>query len=299
MSKTPDIKRMFMQAGNVGARCISPEPARVVGSDVLAYAIEAKMLSENSIIRQQGDSPPVDLSQGSPFLDFPYDLATINTAGVAGVPADEFGGVKVIYRREGSAPGGRLNFVSAGRVTRLYPGCWFKAPVNGGVLQIAENSATVGTALFTIIKNEGYDFREPPYDVQPASPTSLLGSVDAAGTFTFVTVAENTDPSGSAAPTGSFNVTGFKRIRLLINTLSAAANATSFDLIPWSNPTPTVDNWFEQGTQRVSVPDTDATGGLLRVVTFDVAGRGLMYFSIRNLLAAARTGLNFMVQGIE
>lgn len=273
-------------------------PPQVLGADVLTYAKEATSLLESSVVRQAGEAPPVDMSSGSPFLDIPFDLATINTAGAAGVPASSFNGVKVLYRREGSAAGGRLNFISAGRVTRIYPGCWFKAPVTGGSLQIADNSTTVGTALFTIIKNEGYDFREPPYDVQPATPTVLLGTVAADGAVTYVTVAENTDPTGSANPTGSFNVTGFSKIRLLINTLTAAANATSFDLIPWSNPTPGIDNWFEQGTQRVSVPDTDTTGGLLRVVTFDVAGRGLMYFSIRNLLAAARTGLNFCVQGI-
>jgi hypothetical protein len=294
MSQVPDLKSIFMQASQRGCK-----RGDSIGSDVINYANQARELADTSIVRQQGDSPPIDLSSGSPFLDVPYDLATISAAGSVGVPASNFNGVKVLYRREGSAAGGRLNFISAGRVTRIYPGCWFTAPVTGGVLQIADNSTNVGTALFTIIKNEGYDFREPPYDVQPATPTVLLGAIDAAGTVTYVTVAENTDPTGSAAPTGSFNVTGFKRIRLLINTLSAAANATSFDLIPWVNPTPGVDNWFEQGTQRVSVPDTDSTGGLLRVVSFDVAGRGLMYFSIRNLLAAARTGLNFCVQGIE
>lgn len=297
MSKPPDIRSIFMQAANAGTKCCPPKSN--LSGDVLTYAEQAQKLTDDSIIRQAGDAPPVDLSSGSPFLDIPYNLATISAAGTVGVPASNFNGVKVLYRREGSSAGGRLNFISAGRVTRIYPGCYFNAPVTGGMLQIADNSTTVGTALFTIIKNDGYDFREPPYDVQPASPTVLLGSISAAGVITFVTVAENTDPTGSAAPTGSFDVTGFKRIRLLINTLSNAANATSFDLIPWSNPTPLVDNWFEQGTQRIAVPDTDTTGGLLRVVTFDIAGRGLMFFSIRNLLAAARTGLNFCVQGIE
>lgn len=289
----PNIRAVFMKASQSGCKRAQP-----IGADVLGYAEAAKAALEAQYTKQIGDAPPVDLSSGSPFLDIPFSLATISTAGAVGIPAPQFNGVKVLYRREGSAAGGRLNFISAGRVTRIYPGCWFKAPVTGGMLQIAENSINVGTALFTIIKNDGYDFREPPYDVQPATPTDLLGSVAADGTITYVTVAEDTDPSG-AAPVGSFNVTGFKRIRLLINTLSNAANATSFDLIPWVNPTPGVANWHEQGTQRVSVPDTDTTGGLLRVVTWDVAGRGLMYFSIRNLLAAARTGLNFYVQGIE
>lgn len=295
MSKLIDLNRIFAVPQN-RKKCAAREDK---GADVLSFAEDAKRLLENSIVRQQGDSPPQSLSEGSPFLDVPFDLATIAAATNVGIPANGFNGAKVLYRREGSSAGGRINFVSAGRVTRLYPGCWFKAPVTGGTLQIADNSTNVGTALFTVIKNEGYDFREPPYDVQPATPTVLLGAVDpASGTITYVTVAEDTDPA-SAAPVGSFNITGFSRIRVLINTLSAAANATSFDLIPWTNPTPGFNNWFEQGTQRISVPDTDVTGGLLRVVTFDVAGRGLMYFSIRNLLAAARTGLNFCVQGIS
>lgn len=294
MSAVPsNIRNIFMQASQRGCKRATP-----IGADVLGYAEAAKQAIAEQVINQQREAPPIDLSSGSPFLDVPFDLATINAAGAVGTPAPQLNGVKVLYRREGSAAGGRLNFISAGRVTRIYPGCWFKAPVTGGTLQIADNSINVGTALFTIIKNDGYDFAEPPYDVQPATPTVLLGSIASDGTVTYVTVAENTDPTGSAAPTGSFNVTGFSKIRLLINTLSNAANATSFDLIPWSNPTPGIDNWFEQGTQRISVPDTDTTAGLLRVVTFDVAGRGLMYFSIRNLLAAARTGLNFCVQGI-
>lgn len=163
-----------------------PPKAVNLGADVLSLYKQARDNVDNSVIRQQADAPPIDLSSGSPFLDIPIDLAAVNTAGNAGVPVSSFNGQKVIYRKEGSTPGGRLNFISAGRVTRLYPGCYFDAPVTGGTLQIATNSVASGTALFTIIKSKGYDFFEPPYGLSPPIllPGAGPGSVGPAGVAT-------------------------------------------------------------------------------------------------------------------
>lgn len=104
--------------------------------------------------------------------------------------------------------------------------------------------------------------------------------------------------TATASSSTSFIVTGWKRVRVLIDMASGGANATSVDLIPWFREGNSA-LWYEQGGERISIPDTALTGGQYRVVTIPVLGIGRMHLEIRNLLAAARTSLGFIVQGIE
>lgn len=189
-----------------------PVPEAMLSKAIIAHANDALNKQANSIIDQAGLAQPTDLSSGSPFLDFPFDLGVINTAGTAGIPAN-FSGAKVLYRREGSTPGGRLTFQSGGRVFRIYPGCSFDAPVTGGVLTLATNSVTAGTALFTVIKLKGYDFMEPPFGVAPPTlGSSITGGVpvgpSGAGTQAYNSAAGNipiadTDGVSLAGVTGA------------------------------------------------------------------------------------------------
>lgn len=267
------------------------------GQEVMALATEfARRLGE----AQVPAVPERALNEVGAFDEAVVSLATLAAAGEQQLPFNKKG-VRLIYRKMGSNPGGRLDFISAGRITQLYPGCRVEAPFDGGIMKLGQGSSQVGDALFTIVKLEGYDFREPYSEggagsVPQSSNIFLLGS-NAGGTITYVTVAENTDPSG-AQPTGAFMANGFSGLVLLIDGQSAAANATSFDLIPWFDPNRDGD-WHEQGTQRISVPDSDSSGFRYRVVAYAIQPvNGDVYFSVRNLLAAARTGLNMAVIGV-
>lgn len=243
-------------------------------------------------------APPVTpLNEVGAFNEVPVDLATLAAAGGRQLPFAHKG-VRLIYRKMGSNPGGRIDFVSAGRITQLYPGCRVEAPFDGGTLVLGTGSSEVGTALFTVVKLEGYDFREPEVaDVTQSQNIYLLGSLSAGGVITYVSVLEDTDPVG-VAPAGAFQTNGFTGLVLLIDGLSNAGNATTFDLVPWFDPNRDGD-WHEQGTERISVPDSDSSGFRYRVVALSIQNaNGNMYFSIRNLLAAARTALGFAVLGV-
>lgn len=274
----------------IGEACVSD------GAEVLEIARRFKRELEEAKVAPPG---PNSMNEVGAFHDVPVNLATLAAAGAAGLPFTQKG-VKLIYRRMGSNPGGRIDFVSAGRITQLYPGCRLEAPFDGGTFVIGQGSSAVGEALFTVVKLEGYDFNEPQGDVN--NPTSentyVLGSSSDAGVITYVGVVEDTDPSG-AAPTGAFTINGFTGLIILIDGLSAAGNATSFDLVPWYDPNRDGD-WHEQGTERISVPDSDTSGQRYRVVAIKIQNCiGDMYFAIRNLLAAGRTGLAFAIIGVN
>ena len=200
------------------------------------------------------------------------------------------------YSPRGSAAGGLLTVNIGGDLKEFGPGDRITGWIERFDVKRHANSVTTGTARLVMLASPWVDIETFPGATAPGTATDVLGTFPTTGALTFVTVAEDTDPVG-LNPTGAFSISGFSKIRVLIDTLSAAANATSFDLVPWFSPN-SDSNWFEQGTERVSVPDTDVSGGRFRVLTFNVAGRGQMYFAVRNLLAAGRTGLGFIVQGI-
>lgn len=266
------------------------------GKEVLRLAAEFKERLG------QADVPPVSqraVNEVGVFDEIPVDLAALAAAGSAGLPFAHTG-KKLIFRKMGSNPGARLVFRSAGRLTQFYPGCRMEAPFEGGTLILDDGSSVVGTALFTIVKLEGYDFIEPPNSTNVPQSTNifLLGSNSAAKVITYIPVTEDTDPSG-VAPTGSFTVNGFTGLVILIDGNTAGGNATSFDLVPWYDPNRDGD-WHEQGTERISVPDSDTSGQRYRVIAIRIQNAiGDMYFAIRNLLAAGRTGLGEAVIGVN
>lgn len=104
--------------------------------------------------------------------------------------------------------------------------------------------------------------------------------------------------AGASVPT-SFDVAGWKRITVLIDSNSASANATSFDLVPHFFDSD-VSAWMDQTLDTISIPDSSTTAQRYRSLSIALTGlRGRLFFQIANLLAAARTGLSFKVLGVE
>lgn len=261
----------------------------------LLQAIENNLRSDEGRIQRRRESlSPVQASDGLPFMQRSIDLseAGVDTAGKnLRVP-----GFALLYRREGSAPGGKLKLSLGGDFVDFCPGMFIRATFDQVTVIRAARGAQAGFAQLVVFTDPDATLEEL-YDVipgEPFEPVDLLGS-SVAGTF--VAVTEDTQPSG-AAPAGSWLATGWRRFRVLIDGTTAAAAATSFDLIPWVRD-PNSGIWFEQGVQRIGVPDSGATGYRYREVILETEpAEGLMYLEIRNLLAAGRTGLGYIVQGI-
>ncbi len=206
-------------------------------------------------------------------------------------------GYGIYFLRRGSNPGALLSLNCGGVLRTFGPGDSFTGTFDDFTVKSAAGGAVIGKALLLIITNPRVNYEEVAAAIIQGDATTLLGTI--VGTaVTTVSVAEDTDPSG-VMPQGAFDVTGWKQIRVLIDTNSNGGNATSFDLVPWLDPLNS-GTWYEQGTERISVPDTDVTGGRWRVVNVPLSGGpGRLYFSIRNLLAAGRTALGFAVQGVS
>lgn len=287
--------------------------------DILSYAKQYSKLDSERLIRQASDAVTSNESKpsDSPFLDIPILLTSIPVPG--GLSLNSLAGKEVIFLREGSHPGARFTIVSGGVIAGIYPGCRFKVPLTGAQLLLNNYGASNGygavisspytapgsdnlflfqpgqqSAVFRVIKNDGFDFQEPPYKVDQSTPIVILADA-ITGLSTFV--AKDTPPADEAS-NGAFEITGWERIRIMIDTFSNGANATSFELVPWVDPI-RGGIYYQQGTERIYVPDTDVTAGRYRILDVAVCGYGVMYFEIRNLLSASRTGLGFWIWGIR
>jgi hypothetical protein len=199
----------------------------------------------------------------------------------------------IYYSPRGSVPGGLLKLTIGGEVRDFGPGDKITGRIERIDIAPHEQSATIGTARLILLSSPWVDFTSTNA-APPLQPVDLLGNYAAQ---TFVVINKDTEPAG-AAPGDSFDCTGWKTIRVLINTQSGGVGATSFSLIPWVKPGATSTVWHEQGTERIDVPDTSTSGGFYRSVILNVTGRGRMYFEIRDLQVPARTFLGFIVQGI-
>ncbi len=233
-----------------------------------------------------------EMDLGNPFSEYKINLADTGV-GTTGKAIDSRG-YGLLYRKEGSNPQGRLTIKVAGQITDLAPGMMFKGAFRDLVVLRATRSAQVGYANIIVFQTPMAFLNEPSEQVgELLQPVALLGDASAG---TFVAVAENTQPSG-VNPTGSFDVTGWSKIRLFIDG-QAANTLTSTDLIPWLQPYPTGGIWYEQGEARFTVPDSISSAYRYRMIELGVGGRGLLYFEIRSLLPAGQTQLGFAVEGI-
>lgn len=220
-------------------------------------------------------------------------------------------GYGVIFLAKSSHPGAMLELDINGKWSTFSPGDRLRFPFQSLTIRLGYASpigAAAKAYLLVSTSPEAWPEESNLFANQVRLPVDLLGetysSEHVGGAFqqpkTWVTIAEDTDPTllayGSA---GTFEAHGFTRLRVLIDMLSNGANGLTCDLVPWYWAGGyAAGSWMEQGTERISVPDSDTSGRQYRVLTVPVAGRGLMYFAIRNLTAAARTGVGLVIQGI-
>jgi len=260
----------------------SPEgPLVTLAKDAFA-AVDAEAINaEVARIRARG------LPQGYAITHLSLDLGST-------VPVNGGAGTELIYRREGSVRQGRLDVSFGGAVFRDFaPGMRIKGRFGDFQAVRAARSATVGRAELVVLDHSEVSLYEPE-EVQGLAhdPVNLLGVMGDPPTY--VTVAEDTQPTG-ATPTGSFVMDGFSQIRLFIS----GTGLTTVTLVPWIMVAGTGSVWYEQGSQRVDVADSLATGYPTRVLTWDVIGTGSMFFEVRSLLPAGLTGLGQIVQGLR
>lgn len=204
--------------------------------------------------------------------------------------------------RHGSNPGARMQLKFGGNLASksFAPGHCVKGGFSNAKVKLSPGSAQVGKATIAVLTEQQCDYTEDLI-ISAIGPVDLLGATDltTGAPVSFVTVAEDTDPAG-ANPTGSFDGSGWELLRVMVDGQSAAANFTTADVVFWQTPSIGGTVWFECGTDgRYQIPDTDTTGGRYRSFTVGWAGRGQGYPAVRNLLAAARTGLGFIIQGLR
>lgn len=150
-----------------------------------------------------------------------------------------------------------------------------------GVISTDNDAGTTGTLMLSNVVGT-FVTAEVLTDSGTGSATSSAGPTTLTG----------------ATTTNAFLVTGWKKLAVLVDTLSASANATSFNLSPWFLDSD-LAVWADDAIELIAVPDSTTTAQRYRTFTLDLTGlRGYLYFQIDSLLAAARTGLAFKVLGV-
>jgi hypothetical protein len=238
-----------------------------------------------------------DLAHLNHFDPVIIDLAQLATKQQIDVQGQGYGIYGLV---QGSHPGARVRLKmnsNGGGIPNFAVGRRARGAFGSFTVEPETGCPAVGKLNLLVMRSPVSDFDEG-MEQGLSQPVQLLGSQATGGALNFVTVAKDTDPSG-ATPVGSFQIDGCSKLSVLVDGLSAAANATTFDLVPWSSRQDSGNTWCEQGTQRVSVPDSDTSGTRYRLVTFGCQGKGLMYFAVRNLQGVARTGLGFYVEGYQ
>jgi hypothetical protein len=226
-------------------------------------------------------------NRGNPFQTLRVDLASSNATQWRGV------GYGIIFRREGSAPGARLDIEVGGRVECLYPGSRIVGPFDAFTVQRAERSSLKGLGYLIVQLRPDADFVEPAeVPGQLCAPVDLLGDSSVLN-GTFVSVPEDTAPTGDL-PTGAFDTTGWSRIRVFLS----GSGLVSADLIPWVRE-PKSQLWFPQPDALRAVVDSAATGYDRRVMLFDLEATGQTFLEVRSLLPAPLTHLGMIVQGVR
>jgi hypothetical protein len=237
-----------------------------------------------------------DVAHLNHFDPFTVDLGVLNTKKVIEVPAKGFG---VFCLVQGTHPGARLRLKLNGLgngVPNFSIGRRVRGVFENFTVEPEPGCPTVGKVFLLVLRTPFADMDEGT-ELGNNKPSDLLGSFDGT-TITFVSVGSATDPTGAPGSlTGAFQIDGCSKLSVLINGNSNGGNATSFDLVPWCSRADGSNIWLEQGTARVSVPDSDVSGQQYRIVTFTCQGRGWMFFAIRNLLSVSRNALGFYVEG--
>lgn len=244
------------------------------------------------------EPPPRLLNHGGVHYE-DVDLSDPDAVLATGKPMS-IDGWSVRMMRAGSSPGARLEISFDGQtVTKNFcPGQELGGGFKGFSLKRAASSARVGYARLAI-STSPLAWAKEDFKTDVVQPQVLLGALDATGApSAYVTVAEDTDPSG-ATPTGAYDFSGWADLCYLIDGNSNAGNFTTSDVVFFCDPA-YAGNWHEQGTEsRIVIPDADTSGFRYRAFMRSVRGTGRECPAVRNLQAAARTGLGFIVVGCD
>lgn len=254
------------------------------------------------VVSELWGKPATPLNVASAFEVVEIDLAGGNKEDAAYVQAGmgtfEREGYGLVFLKRGSSPGAMFELKVGGTLKQFGPGDKFTGYFTQVGLRRAVGSATTGVARIMVLRSPLADFAEC-IELESSAPVPLVGTFDpTTGRPTaYAPIAEDTDPTGVGLAS-AFDISGWRVIEVFLDGLTNAGNATSFDLVPFVDPA-YLGDWHEQGTGRISVPDSDTSGFRFRHVVVNVDGRGLMAYAVRNLLAAARTGLGIAVRGVR
>ncbi len=243
-----------------------------------------------------------NISDGMPFRPVVFNLSELTLAGSANATPRYvgFSGSKLVYRREGSHPGGRLLLRAGGDLRQLYPGCVVTGPFTGREeVFLDTNSAPAGQVSLEMVGGEPgrFNFEEPQVDVQQSIPSVLLGSVNGVApdlVKTYVPVAPATLPTGTqdALPAGAFCITGTSMLRVEI---VLTGGVKEFTLVPYFSEGDGV--WYDNSSQAYLVPDSAPSAQANRVLLMPVTGNGYLYFYI--VEGSVAGGYTFIVEAVR
>lgn len=255
------------------------------GFDKLAEAEAGKPLNEKGL-----KSQTIDFATYT--VDNPFQLNTLCW------------GFHILKRS--SHPGTQLVIQGGGKSAPLGPGDWVHGRCEQGlVLQPGPLCPTVGTCELQLITNPTVSTKE--WEGPGVGPMRqvILGTINNAGSLTFVPVTENTDPTTLLATDGVFDATGFTEIELWVDTwLDVGNKVTTADLYPWfvpkGNSGTLVAFWAQQPDKMKSLQDSVPTSLRYRVMSWALSSAPeFSYWSIRNLLPAGATQLGLLVIGVK
>lgn len=185
---------------------------------------------------------------GNPFTPETLDLSSSSPRIVAG------SGYGVQFRREGSAPGGRVNITIGGSTfPDLYPGSVLNVPFSGGfTAERSSSSVLSGTAKLIILRSPGATFDEPPSVSSPVwnNPGALIGpGGGVAQTHNHATA------NAPATDTDGVSLVGVSAVRITIKALNGLAFTAGSMRLWWHDGV----QWF-QGYEDSDVTLRTGTG---------------------------------------
>lgn len=277
-----------------------------VPMDPLQLAAFLQQLAADAKFRAQAAAEPTrDIHQVG-FNDVVLDLA--NAKVISGTNFTSGRGFGFTFLRRHSSPGAQLVFNNAGVGLvggfGMGPGDWIEGSFDGDQLQVARapSSVTAGRAVLRVWLNPQARFRENEFDELPVEPFALLGGVSSDGAPTFITLLEDAEPVNGtvSSATGTFDVTGWKRLMVLIDAQSAGDEAISFALDPYWAIRGAGGTWYTEGeTQRITFAGSLPAQARFRAAVVDLAPTpGWLGFMPRLLENGSRTGLGLLVLGI-
>ncbi len=235
----------------------------------------------------------------------------VSTLYLAGNQTFNVAGYGLVFLRKYSNAGVLLDVDAGGVWGTFGPGDSLKGQFDSFTVSLNYQTCFYGKVyVLVVLTPDGWAAESAEASLNATLPTTLMNGAGVYNLgwggysgYNFATITEDVDPTALLiGATGTIQTSGWSRLRLILDTQSGGANATTFDLVPWvgfGNLASTAF-WAEQGTERISIPDTDTSGQRYRVVTVPVIGRaGAMYFGVRNLQAAARTSIGIIAQGID